>query len=87
VIKNKKGQYIDDIFNFINSKHPGKSGVIYCRAKKKCEELAETLQNKGLKATHFHAGLLTHEKDSILDAWRTNKVFIIIATVCIDAST
>lgn len=87
VIKNKKGQYVDDIVNFINSKHPGKSGVIYCRAKKKCEELAETLQNKGLKATHFHAGLSTHEKDSILDAWRTDKVFIIIATVCIDAST
>lgn len=81
VIKSKKGHYVDDIVNFINSKHPGKSGVIYCRAKKKCEELAETLQNKGLKATHFHAGLATQEKDSILDAWRTDKVFIIIATI------
>ena len=37
--------------------HPGKSGIIYCLARKKVEELAEILKANDIKAAAYHAGL------------------------------
>ncbi|MCX5814091.1 MAG: DNA helicase RecQ, partial [Proteobacteria bacterium] len=45
------------LLEFLNSEHPGDSGIIYCMTRKKVEEIAKFLSDKGLTALPYHAGL------------------------------
>ncbi len=47
----------DQLLNFINSEHPGESGIVYCMTRKKTDEIALVLQEKGFPALPYHAGL------------------------------
>jgi len=40
----------------------GKSGIVYCLARKTVEELCEMLCEKGFPATRYHAGLPQAER-------------------------
>ena len=41
----------------IESEHRGEAGIVYCQSRKKVEETAAWLQQKGVKALPYHAGL------------------------------
>lgn len=45
------------MINFIKNQHPNKSGIIYCLSRRECEELAQKLLEKGIKASAYHAGM------------------------------
>ncbi|OPX97234.1 MAG: ATP-dependent DNA helicase RecQ [Syntrophorhabdus sp. PtaB.Bin047] len=47
----------DQLIHFIRSEHPGESGIVYCMTRKKTEEIARFLQERGLAALPYHAGL------------------------------
>lgn len=66
---------------FISSKHPNRSGVIYCLGRDTCEKVAKKLQDAGFSAGHFHAGMNLTDKDTTLNDWRSGKIHIIVATV------
>ena len=53
VKQNEKSQLLD----FLRSEHAGDSGIIYCMTRKKVEEIARFLSDKGIKALPYHAGL------------------------------
>jgi ATP-dependent DNA helicase RecQ len=58
----------DQLLEFIRSEHPGQSGIVYCMTRKKTEEIARFLQENGLPALPYHAGLdrdlrLRHQRD------------------------
>jgi superfamily II DNA helicase RecQ len=57
------------------------TGIIYCYARHKAEEVASKLKDYGLKAEHFHAGLKPSEKKCILGAWHKEEIKIIVGTV------
>jgi superfamily II DNA helicase RecQ len=39
-----KGKSVDeDIYAFVNSHYPGKSGIVYCTSRTACEEMADKL--------------------------------------------
>lgn len=46
------------------------SGIIYCRAKKTCDMVAEALRKKGINAAAFHRGLKDWEADKNAKMWR-----------------
>jgi superfamily II DNA helicase RecQ len=81
IVKLKRGTPFNDIVAFINDKHRGHAGIIYCQARKTCEQVAEKLRAKGLHAAHFHAGLSNEEKDGAFNGWQTGEISIIVATV------
>lgn len=59
----------------------GKSGIIYCLSRKKTEELAELLQVNGIKALPYHAGMDSHQRNSVQDKFLMQEVDVIVATI------
>jgi ATP-dependent DNA helicase RecQ len=45
------------LLDFINSEHGGDSGIVYCLSRKKVEETAEFLNENGIRALAYHAGM------------------------------
>ncbi|KDR81394.1 hypothetical protein GALMADRAFT_60334 [Galerina marginata CBS 339.88] len=80
-VQRKKSNGINDIISFIESRHHGEGGVIYCNSRQTCETVAQNLRDKGLSAAHFHAGMLTQEKDQTVRDWQSGTTSIIVATI------
>ena len=62
---NKKA---DEIVHILN-KVPG-SAIVYVRNRQRAQELAAYLQEKGLSADFYHAGLSSKERSAKQEAWR-----------------
>ena len=45
------------LLEFLKAEHHGDSGIVYCMTRKKVEEIANFLSDKGLTALPYHAGL------------------------------
>jgi ATP-dependent DNA helicase RecQ len=45
------------LLDFISTEHPGDSGIVYCLSRKKVEETAEFLNENGIRALPYHAGM------------------------------
>ena len=63
---NKKA---DEIVHILN-KVPG-SAIVYVRNRQRAQELAAYLQEKGLSADFYHAGLNSKERAAKQEAWKT----------------
>ena len=81
VILDKKNKIIEDIINFINTKHRGETGIIYCLGRDKCERVADALRRKNMKAKHFHAQMSTSDKEQVLEEWQSDRIQVVVATV------
>ncbi len=62
-------------------KRKGKPGIIYCFMRKTVEALAETLQEHGIKALAYHAGLETPDRIRIQERFRGGEIDVMVATV------
>lgn len=58
----------------------GGSGIVYVRSRKKTQDLARFLSERGLAAEAFHAGLDHELKNSRQDAWQKGAFPVIVAT-------
>lgn len=59
--------------------HEG-STIIYCRNRENCRIIAETVTQWGFKATFYHAGLPTTEKNRRQKQWQEDKLRVMVAT-------
>ena len=81
IVQRKKKNHLNDLISFIRTKHSGKTGIVYCNARLRCEKVAAELRENGIKAAHFHAGMDTMDKDQVVHDWQSGKVPVIVATV------
>ena len=58
---------------------PGTS-VVYVRNRKKTKEIADFLNESGISARHFHAGLDSRTKEHRQTQWKDNQYRVIVAT-------
>jgi ATP-dependent DNA helicase RecQ len=63
------------------ARHPGEAGIVYCISRNEVEQVAETLQKKGHKALPYHAGLSAEVRRRNQEAFSTEQVDLIVATV------
>lgn len=56
------------------------STIIYCRNRRRCQELAEIIQSWGVTATFYHAGLSDSQKDERQRKWQDDKIRVMVAT-------
>ena len=61
--------------------HPGQSGIVYCSSRKKTESLAELLQQKGVDALPYHAGLPHETRQKNQDRFTREDGVVMVATV------
>ena len=70
-----KQQYIVGYF----SENPH-CGIIYCRSRKKTEELALLLQQNNISAIAYHAGMPKESRNEVQELWTKDRVAVIVAT-------
>jgi len=56
------------------------SGILYCRSRKRCVEAALQLQDAGLKAGVYHAGMAREEREQAQLQWMSNRRQVMCAT-------
>lgn len=66
---------------FIRNEHAGDTGIVYCLSRKKVEETAEWLNQKGLKALPYHAGMDHRERQQNQHQFLMEDGLIIVATI------
>ncbi|MGC3943364.1 MAG: RecQ family ATP-dependent DNA helicase [Chryseolinea sp.] len=56
------------------------SGIIYVRSRKATQEIGSWLTQRGIPASHYHAGLTFEERTARQDSWVKNQVRVMVAT-------
>ncbi len=69
-------KFIDDCLT-----GPNDVGIVYCRARDACTQVAGRLLGKNISAKAYHAGLKNSERDNIQDEWMQGKTKVICATI------
>ena len=73
---------LEEMAEIIRTKYAGATGIIYCLARKKCEEVATQLSKQHkIKAHHYHADMDPEEKLKVQRAWQAGKYQVIVATI------
>jgi len=70
----------EQLLTFIRSR-PNDSGIVYCASRKSTESLARNLNEDGVSAKPYHAGLTNVERTKHQDAFLRDDVRVITATI------
>jgi len=71
---------LNGILDFIG-RRPTEAGIIYCLSRKTCETVAQKLQQKGIKASHYHAGMTPNQRGSVQEKFLQDDLQVIVATI------
>ncbi len=69
------------LFNFINEKHHGDSGIVYCLSRRSVDETARWFCGKGLRAVAYHAGMERSEREKSHDLFLREESIVVVATI------
>ena len=69
------------LLRFIESEHHGEAGIVYCQSRKRVEEIADTLQDAGIKAMAYHAGLDSALRQQRQDRFLREEGMVMVATI------
>jgi ATP-dependent DNA helicase RecQ len=75
--KNKPYQ---QVLEFLRDR-PRESGIVYCQSRKSTESVAERLNEDGVKAKPYHAGLTASERTQHQELFLRDEVRVICATI------
>ncbi|MBK0382201.1 DNA helicase RecQ [Pedobacter sp. SD-b] len=76
----KPKEKINEIIAFIQQRK-NQSGIIYCLSRKKCEEAYEALQNNGINAMFYHAGMDAAARSSVQERFINDDLQVVCATI------
>ena len=79
-VRTKTSQVDIEIIKFIK-RNNGKSGIVYCLARKSVEELTEALKVNGINALPYHAGLDSKTRARNQDMFLNEDCNVIVATI------
>ncbi len=71
---------LGQILDFIG-RNPNDAGVIYCLSRKSCETIAQKLQQKGIKAGYYHAGMTPNQRAEAQEKFLQDDTQVIVATI------
>lgn len=68
------------IYNFIKAR-PYSAGIVYCLSRANAEKVARQLQDRGIKAEAYHAGMDALDRTRIQQQFKQDTVQVVCATV------
>jgi ATP-dependent DNA helicase RecQ len=69
------------LLRFIETEHAGEAGIVYCQSRKRVEEVAGMLEDAGLKAMAYHAGLDSALRQQRQDRFLREEGMVMVATI------
>lgn len=75
-----KKEKLKFIYHFI-ARRPNEAGIIYCLSRKNTEMVAEALQEHGIQAEAYHAGLSAQQRASIQERFKMDQIEVVCATI------
>lgn len=75
-----KKEKLKFIYHFI-ARRPDEAGIIYCLSRKNTEMEAEALQEHGIQAEAYHAGLSAQQRASVQERFKMDQIEVVCATI------
>lgn len=75
-----KKEKLKFIYHFI-ARRPDEAGIIYCLSRKNTEMVAEALQEHGIQAEAYHAGLSAQQRASVQERFKMDQIEVVCATI------
>src|SRR5262245_2806837 len=75
-LRNREKQLLEFL-----ARHGGESGIVYCRARRKTEEIAALLVGEGYNAFAYHAGMDARSRRKALERFQSEDGVIAVATI------
>jgi ATP-dependent DNA helicase RecQ len=75
-----KNKPYEQVLEFLRAR-PKESGIVYCQSRKSTESVAERLNEDGVKARPYHAGLTATERTRHQELFLRDEVRVICATI------
>jgi len=69
------------LLTFLRGEHHGDAGIVYCLSRRKVEETARWLQEEGIPALPYHAGLPAAERSAHQSRFLREEGLVIVATI------
>ncbi len=77
----QKQQPRQQLLRFLQREHPGEAGIVYCLSRKRTEETAEFLNDHGIAALPYHAGLPKDVRQRHQERFLREDGLVITATI------
>jgi len=75
-----KSKPYDQVFQFLRAR-PKESGIIYCSSRKATESVADRLNEDGIRARAYHAGLTPKQRSEHQELFLRDDVRVVCATI------
>ena len=66
---------------FIRDEHAGETGIVYCRTRRRVEEVALWLEEQGVNAVAYHAGLAPEKRLTAQKRFAREEGIVVVATI------
>ncbi|QTN22881.1 DNA helicase RecQ [Rhizobacter sp. AJA081-3] len=77
----EKDEARKQLLRFLRDEHEGDAGIVYCQSRKKVEETAAWLNDEGLTALPYHAGLDADVRKRHQDRFLREDGIVMVATI------
>jgi ATP-dependent DNA helicase RecQ len=69
------------LLRFIESEHEAEAGIVYCQSRKRVEEIASLLRERGVAALPYHAGMDAEVRQANQDRFLREDGIVMVATI------
>jgi ATP-dependent DNA helicase RecQ len=77
----EKSDGLKQLMRFIETEHSAEAGIVYCQSRKRVEEVAEALNDAGIDALAYHAGLDAALRQQRQDRFLREDGLVMVATI------
>ena len=71
----------EQLARLLDTEHRGDAGIVYCLSRRRVEQTADWLCERGIDAHPYHAGLGARERERAQDAFVRGEGVVIVATI------
>jgi len=76
-----EGSAREQLLAFIEERHPGEAGIVYCLSRNMVDDVTGWLRTRGIEALPYHAGMEPAERDTNQQRFRREDGVVIVATI------